>query len=525
MMRRNISAAFLSFFLVFGSGRGYPLDSGLFRTVPVTTPQKGVLWVSNTSFYAPITANQVLRRSYGVSDSRILSSLTHASLGLTDRVALTGTIPFYADMFTQGGRSGEKTGPGDVSAGFRVSSRPGRFFLRNFAVGARVTIPEKLGYGAEPLGYRTFSTGVLAYCAEMSLGFDFRLFEGYVSTAYHLFPKAGTPAGVERGDVFYESASGYLGIGKADSRGYSETILQDHVVVTAGAAVPFRPLVSWLIECSTASFTEKPGRSTIVRVAPGVRLGRPDGIHVNAGVDFRIHGPVPSRTYMLQVAIPFLRPKILVGKPLGKEEPKPKFLVRSRNSLVAVDDFTKSDLRFLYERELKNAFRHELMSMGIMDVVDEERVAGSFRRARLVPRKDTPQRLGIRLGANYLINTDISDYSVERDAVFRIPFLFGVPRTTFKLSARASVTDLVSGKTHDLGIISARVVRSRGVSLFHRGGSSDIVYLSEPERRLNERELVDRWVERFNEVILEHLDVFGWEPKRTEIRGDEDTKG
>jgi len=505
------------------TGRSFSFDSGLLRTIPVTTPQRGRRWISNTSFYAPITVNNVLKRTYGVSDSRIFSALTHASLGITNHVALVGTIPFYADMFTQGSRDGEKTGPGDISLGLRVSLQPEKSVLRGISLGANARIPEEFGYGKEPLGFRTFSTSEFAYSAELSLGITVKSVEGYLSAALHQFHNAPAGKTAYPGDVFYESSYGYLGIGKADAAGRADVIFQDHVTVTTGAAVPLKSWISGIVEVSTTSFTGNPSRSTILRAAPGLRLGRPENIHVSVGLDFRIHGPIPERTYIVQVTVPFLRPRA-AKIPAGKE-PTMRELVRSRNSLVAVKEFKRSDIAYLYEDELRHKFQKELGSMDIMRIVPVETVNRAYQRLELVPLEDSSEHLGIRLGANYLILADVINYSVERGSSFKIPYLIGFPKTTFSLSAKTKVTDLVTGETRDLGNISAEVIRPRGVNMFPAGASSDIIYISEPERRMREKELIDRWVDRFNDIIFQNMEVFGWEPKRIEIRGDEETRG
>ncbi|HUT63293.1 MAG TPA: hypothetical protein VMZ04_04980 [Anaerolineae bacterium] len=509
--------------LCWFSGHSTADNSGLFRTGQVSLPEKGTLMVSSTSFYAPITANRILRKSYGVSDSRIFTGVTAVSLGITDHAALTGTLPFYADLFSQNNRSGHKTGPGDITIGFRFSPQPHQSRLMGFSIGSYVTIPEQMGYDQEPLGFRTFSSGELAYGVETTFGLRLKRLDGYVSAVLRQFPNARKSNEVYSGDTFYDSGFGYLGIGKPDAVGRAMVIFQNHMTLTAGMAVPLKSWISGIGEVSYTSFTEKPERDDIVRAAPGIRVGNADRIHFSAGVDFRISGSIPDYTYMLKLSIPSLRPRELIA-PVRKR-PLTEDMVRSRNALVAVTSFSKSDITYLYERELKNAFRKKLSTMGIMEVIPDGRVEQAFQRSELIPLPDSPERLGVRLGSTFTINTDISKYTVERASSLTIPFVIGFPETIFSLSAQASVTNLVTGKTHDLGLISARIARSRGVLLFPCGASSDIVYLSEPEQRLMEKNLIDTWVEQFNEIILNNLDVFGWEPKRTELGGDEDISG
>jgi len=523
MIRRSIMPAFILSLVMSWSTAAAAVDPGLFRTVPVDTPQKGTLWVSNTSFYAPLTVNSVLRDTYNLTDTKIFSSVTQAAVGITNSLALTGGIPFYADMFKQAERSGEKTGPGDVNLGLRMAFRPQESVMRSVSVGMSASIPVEMGYGAEPLGFRTFSTSEFSYAAELSFGMRLRMIDGYLSTVFRRYPGAETPAAAYLGDVFYESANGYLGIGRPDAEGRADVIFQDHLTITTGAAVPIRSWLSGIVEFSATRFIAKPDRDTIMRLAPGVRIGSPDRPHLAAGVDFRLSGPVPVRTWLFQVTVPFLSPKSLKIPEIA--EPMPKDIVRSRNSLVAVRDFSRRDLTFLYENELRRSFTGELASMGIMKVMRNTDVDDAISRMELVPREDSPERLGVRLGANYLINTTISKYVIERKSSFSIPYVVGFPKTVFSLSAAASVTDLVTGETHDLGVISARVDSPRGVNMFPSGASSDITHLSEPERRQREKELIDRWVERFNDVIYHNMQMFGWEPKRTEIRGDEETSG
>ncbi len=525
MKRRLIQMAgsMLLVTAVFWTGGARAAD-GLFRTQPAETPEKGTLRVSNVSFYAPITANSVLKSTYGVTGSDIFSSVTTAAVGITDWMAITGGIPFYADMFEQGDRSGEKTGPGDVVLGLRFSRRPEDSALRAMSFGVSASIPEEMGYGAEPLGFRTFSTSEFSMAAEMSIAMRLKFMDGFLTTVYRRYPGADRMAAARDGDVFYESAMGYLGIGSPDADGLADIIFQDHLTVTTGAVVPVRSWFAGMLEFSAASFMGKPDRDTVLRLAPGIRLGNPERPHLAAGVDFRLAGPVPVRTWLFKLSIPFISPRG-IKMPGVPEKTIPRDIVRSRNSLVAVEKFDRRDVKFLYEKELRSSFSQELASMGVMKVVPESGVDREFMRMELVPRKDTPERLGVRLGANYLITTSVAEYVIERKSSFTIPWVIGFPETVFSLSAKASVTELATGEVRDLGVISARVDVPRGVNLFPSGESSDIMYLSEPERMLREKELVDRWVERFNEVIYDNMRMFGWEPKRTEIRGDEETGG
>jgi len=502
------------------------VETGLFRTIPVGTPKKGTLWLSNGSSSAKIPTNAYLRDTYGVSNSQVVNSMSYGIVGITDWLGLSLRFPFYADMFKQGKRSGEKTGPGDVAAGFRVTWLPDRYFFRGLSFGLNATIPETFGYGREPLGFRTFSNGEFAYNAEVSIAFEPMFVKPYLSASYVRFHNAGNSS-VLPTDAFYESSYGYLGIGETANNGYAATIFQDHVTLTGGVEIPIQRYLSGLIETNAAFFTEKPARDNIIRIAPGIRIGRQNSFSLSMGIDIRISGSIPDRSYLMKVTIPFIRPARLIRRPVAvaDEEPQPKELVRSRNSLVAVNDFYKSDQKFLYEREMKEAFRSELSSMGIMDLISDKKVKNAYQRANIVPLKDSPERFGIRLGANYVINTDINEYTITREKGFSIPFIIGFPNTAFVLKARAVVTDLVKGETRDLGEITATLRQQRGMLLFPKGESSDLNYMSEPERSRMEKQLVNLWVEQFNELIYNNLDVFSWEPKRTEIKGDEETSG
>jgi len=509
-------------FMIIG-GFSFAGDYGMFRTIPFNTPKQGALWLSNTSFYSSLTVNNILTSEYGISDTRIFSSVTNFHLGITDYLAFTGSMPYYADLFKQGAGNGEKTGPGDVTLGLRVSLKPEEPFIRGLSLGGRISIPEKLGYGEEPLGFRTFSNGELAFSLEASAGLRFNRIEGYVSSAFRQYPKAPNSGTAYTNDLFYDNGFGYLGIGKSDTEGFADIIFQNQVAVSAGAIIPVKSWLSGLVELHAASFIVSPKRDLITRIVPGVRLGRADGFQVCAGIDFALSGPVPDRTYLMKINIPSFMPRRL-GMRI-KDHIIPDKYIRSRKSLVAIADFTKSDITYPYEMELKNTFHNELSAERIMEILPSKKVDETFNRIAIIPRAVSPEQVGVRLGANYIIKTDISEYSAKRTSSLTIPFVIGFPKTVFFLSAQASVIDLSTGETHNLGVISAKVKKSRGVNFFPMSASSDIMYLSEPERHLMEKQLIDLWVESFKRVIHEKMEVFGWEPKRPEIKGDEDISG
>ena len=95
-------------------------DDGLFRSMPSSIPRPGVLRVSTATFYSKTKINDILTTQYGVKKPRLLSSITDLELGLTRNLALIGSIPYYADLFTQEKR-GYKSGAGDATAGMRFS--------------------------------------------------------------------------------------------------------------------------------------------------------------------------------------------------------------------------------------------------------------------------------------------------------------------------------------------------------------------------------------------------------------------
>ncbi|MFC1693171.1 hypothetical protein ACFL1R_06675 [Candidatus Latescibacterota bacterium] len=507
--------------LVLAEGYSYAGDPGLFRMIPVETPRRGTLSMANSSFYSPIEINTILR-NYGITDPHIFSSLTSVQYGLTDHFALTGTVPFYVDLYNQNDKSGRKSGPGDVLLGLRTAVGHGESFLRGFSIGGSVCIPEQFGYGEEPLGFRDFSTGEFGYSIETSLGLRILFFDGYLSAAFRGYPKSPDITGVDTDDTFYSSGFGYLGIGKPDASGRAGIIYQDQATLSFGSVVPFKSWISGIVEASLTAFTEKPGRDNIVSIAPGIRIGRQSGINLSVGVDLGISGQIPDQTYIMRLDIPYFSPGAIK---IGVKEPVDKGIPRSMNSLVAVGDFSNSDITYMYERELKDVFHKKLSSPGILNVIPETEVSESFQRMELVPGKKSPGRIGVRLGANYLIDTDISEYNLERRSAFTIPLLISFPETMYSLSAQASVTDLATGETRNLGLITASINKKRGVNMFPYSASSDMVYLSEPQRIMMQKALIDRWVDTFNEVLHTNMDVFGWEPKRTETRGDEDISG
>lgn len=524
-------------------------DLGLFRTITPTTPERGIVRMSNTSFLSDFAANRVLIEKYGVKNPGIFSSVTEFDFGITNHLAVSGSLPYYIDMFKQGARSGKKTGAGDVVVGFHLSRRFENSTFRGFALGTRFRIPEQLGYGPEPLGLRTFSYGEIAYSIEASAGFRFKVVDWNLSAALIQFPKAADTDSVLTTDLFYDTGFGYMGIGNPDASGLARGIFPDQVHVSFGSNIPFTTWLAGILEVNSTFFTEKAGRvpggaqkvssstagkiaaagggntvqrENIVSLGAGIRIGKKESVNISIGMDFALKGPVPDRTFLFKVQVPILSPRGITGllkrKIIGDE-------VRARSSRVAISDFTRNDLTFLYERELKQTLLRELFSTGLIDVVPNERIERVFQQKSLVPLPETPENLGVRLGASYLIDADIVRYKIDRSPSFSVPYLISLAQTTFSLDARASVRNLVTGETHHLGVISSNVIKPRGVNFFPVSASSDLTYLSEPERRRTEKELIDSWVKEFNRVIFKEIKLFGWEPKRSELKGEVETEG
>ena len=519
---------FCAFFLIY-SGTALSDVNGFFRSIPVDTPQKGILRVSNSSYYSKIQANDVLIQKYGISKSTILSSITNLEVGVTNYLSVTGTLPYYADMFSQGGRTGEKTGGGDISAGVRFAYTPEESILHGVSVGGRALIPERMVFGQEPLGFRTFSSGKQGYALEASIGARLKFIDTYFSASMFSYPGASQPDSALQSDVFYESGFGYRGIGQGDNAGYSLQLYHGQLRLTGGGMVPIRSWMSGFVEYDHTMFLSGPSRDSITRFTPGIRIGNTERIHASIGINVAINGPIPDKTYQFKLTIPtFSRRKL--KKPSEIKEkmrriPGQGEQARAQNMFVAVKKFEKSDNTYVYENELRGSFEKQLNGLGVFNVVPGSHVDKVFTQRSLVPLTEKSTELGVRLGASYLINTDIFDYSIVKKSRFTIPLIVGFPGTLFSIKARASVIDLVSGQTHDLGVIEANVMQPRGVRFFPLGESSDIVHLSEPEILTAKGKLIDSLVHNLNNNIIERIYLFDWDPKRIIIRGDEETNG
>ena len=396
--------------------------------------------------------------------------------------------------------------------------------LRGISFGTRFLIPEKLTYDREPLGFRVFSSGEFGYSIEAAFGLGLKFMDGYFSAAMQKFPNAPAADTAFPGDVFYDTGFGYRGIGPADQTGFAPTLFQEQFHLSFTGVVPVRSWLAAFVEYSTTAFISRPPRKEIVRFAPGFRVGKADRLNASFGMDFGVSGPVPDRTFLFRLHIPSVSPRGIKDA-IKKKIISPGERARAQNSYVAVKEFSRSDFTYLYDRELRDSFQKKLDSAGLLNVVPGDKVDTGFQQQSLVPIMETPTDLGVRIGAGYLINTDIADYSVSRSSRFTIPLIIGFPKTDFSIMARASLTDLVSGDTHDLGEISATVFKKRGVNFFPAGKSSDIIYLSEPERRKMEERLVDEWVDQFNKRLMERIELFDWDPKRKILHGDEDVNG
>ena len=422
------------------------------------------------------------------------------------------------DRFKQGERSGKKTGAGDVVLGLRYSrSIPGTF-LSGFSVGTHLRIAEQLGYGPEPLGFRTFSYGKPAYSIDVATGFHLPRMDMNVSISMLRFPGAAQADSAFATDTFYDTGFGYMGIGRPDPTGLAEGLFQNQFHTSVGLSMPVKPWLSMLLEFNTISFIGEPGRDGIATLAMGTRLGTPDGLNMSVGIDYALGGPIPDKTVLFRFRVPTLSYRgikaLLTMRPADID-------VTAKNTVVAFTDFSKQDITYFYEEDLKTALLGSLRADNFLRIASNRQVGDVMYQQTLVPIPERPQQLGVRLGATHLVTTEILEYRIDRLANITVPFIVGFPQTDFTLTCRASVTDLVTGESHPLGTITATVVRPRGVVFFPAGQSSDISQLSEPECLKAEKELINRWVEQCTAAIVENSRLFGWEPMRAGVGIDE----
>jgi|GEM_PF-6076096 hypothetical protein len=523
MMRKYIIIAVTVFSAITSCVTNAPADDpGFFRTIPVETPDRGIIRMSNTTHISNFPANSVLASGFGLKDSRIFGSVTEFELGVTNYLNFNGSLPYYADMFKQGSKSGKKTGAGDVVLGFRLAKKIDNPKFKGLSFGGRVRIPEQLGYGPEPLGLRTFSYGEMAYSVEASTGFRIKLADCNLSVAMIRFPNSAAGDSAFATDAFYNTGFGYMGVGRPNASGLAEGLFQDQLHVSLGTSVAVNPWIAGIVEFNSTTFMKEPKRENIMSIAPGFRLGNAEGFNLSAGMDYALRGPIPDKTFMFRFRIPTLSARgikrMLIRRSTGPQ-------IRSKNSLVAVNDFTQRDLTFLYTDNLKKTLYRDMSEKGVMSMVPEDKVTRAFLQESLATVPDKPQDMGVRLGANYLINAEISEYKVLRTSSFKIPLLVSFPETNFSLSVNASVTDLATGETHSLGTISSSISKSRGVNFFPFSASSDLEFISVLERRDCENELINRWIDEFNDVLTDQIEIFGWEPKQAELKETGEIRG
>lgn len=507
---------------------GFAGEEGIFRSVPSSIPRPGVLRVANDAFYSKTQVNDVLKNQYGVKEPRLLSNITNLELGVTRNIALIGSVPYYADLFTQKKR-GYKSGAGDVTAGVRYFMNFPEGPLDHLSIGSRVLIPERFGYGREPLGFRTFSMGEFGYCLESGARARSKLGNLYFSAAAYRYHNEselpGNKAEKAPAGEFFDTGFGYRGIGKGDSTGFAPTILRNQFSLSAGGIIPFHRYLAGIVEFQTVYFTGKERIDPIMRLTPGIRLGTAEGFSFSIGMDIGLSGPIPKSGVVMQLSIPSISPRdISEGLGIRKKAQKDE-RIHSRNTLVAIPEFTRQDDSFPYEQEMRAAFQDALGSMELMNVVPREEVDRAIHQEALNPVKDSPNELGVRLGAQYIITAQVRSYTAIRSSRFTIPYIVMMPKTDFTLSAKTFVTNLATGKVYDLGMVTAVLAKPRGTVFFSTGKSDDIEYFSEPETLQYEKELIDRWVDTLNTRLLERMDLFDWKPKKSGNTDEGVTKG
>jgi len=500
----------LLFIAAFPSGS----NAELFRTLAVETSHPGNIRMVNTMFYSKIPVNETLVTDYAVEQPRVLTNIATLELGMSRNLAVTIAIPYCADLYTQRNKRGYKGGVGDIVAGLRIAVAGNGGNESRFGFGARILIPEQIGFGSEPLGFRRFSNGEFGYALESAARLRKGFTHWYAAASLYRFPGAPEAAGENPHEIFYDTEFGYRGIGKPDPAGFAPPLFIDQLHMSAGGAIPLRRGISGFLELHAAAFLENPKRGAIMRLTPGVRLGSPESVNAALGLDIRLSGPVPHAALIMKCSIPSFSPRE-IRKASGQEKRASNDEQnRSRNAMVAVREFSGSGATLFDDRNLRTACVNALGSLEIMNMIPEERVDVALIQEKLAPAKDSPQHFGMRIGANFVIDAEIISYRAERKSRFSIPYLIRFPANDFSLSVRANVLNLASGKTHDLGIVSAAITKKRGVLFFPGDLSSDLRYFSEPETRIFERELSDRWVDAFKIRVMERIDLFEWEPKR-----------
>lgn len=119
----------------------------------------------------------------------------------------------------------------------------------------------------------------------------------------------------------------------------------------------------------------------------------------------------------------------------------------------------------------------------------------------------TAQRLGQKLGVDYVVVGEIVQFKQERDKGFYIPYLIGLPKTSVNISVSVNLIDVKDGFLSFVDVVSASNSMSRGISFFPADREGKNEYLSAIERQELYKGLLQKWANELRSIMFEDVSV------------------
>ena len=117
------------------------------------------------------------------------------------------------------------------------------------------------------------------------------------------------------------------------------------------------------------------------------------------------------------------------------------------------------------------------------------------------------QRVGRKLGVDYIVLGEIVDFKQDRGGGLYIPFLIGFPKTSIDLTVSINLVDVKDGFLSFVDVVSANYSHSRGITLFPTNREEKTEYLSALETQELYKGLLKKWQDELIKIMFEDVSV------------------
>ncbi|MCK4965780.1 VWA domain-containing protein [bacterium] len=144
----------------------------------------------------------------------------------------------------------------------------------------------------------------------------------------------------------------------------------------------------------------------------------------------------------------------------------------------------------------------------IVDQVEVDRVvegAGLSNKEKIEIHE--AQKIGKRLGVDYVMIGEVIDFQMDREKGFYLPYFLGFPKTEMSIRVALSLIDVSDGSLVFVETIPASYSFRRGISLFPTSREDRTKHLSVIEQDILQNELLKEWAKKLRDRMFEDISV------------------